>query len=400
MKSLMKEAEKLQDTLVKHRRYLHENAEVHMDLPITVEYVTAQLKAMGYEPEEICQSGVLAMAGKKNEGKTFLLRADMDALPMKEESDVPFRSKTGNMHACGHDLHTAMLLGAAELLKKHEDEIKGQVKLMFQPAEETLSGAKQMVEAGILENPKVDSAMMIHVLSGFPIKTGMVLVGGEGVISAAADWFKITVQGKGCHGGMPQMGVDPLNSLTHIYLGLQNINAREVAPGEVAVVTIGEIHGGNTGNIIPDTAYMQGTIRTYSDEHRVFVKDRVESIAKNIAESFRTIANVDFFRGCPCNINDKNLLDQMKDITKEFVGEDHFIDAGVLFGNAKFPGSEDFAYVAEKVPGVTISISSGSSEDGFEHPLHHPKALFDDSILYVGAGIYANTAIEWLKNNS
>lgn len=399
MKSLLQEAKTIQETLVKHRRYLHENAEIEMDLPVTTEYVKTELKAMGYEPIEICPSGIVAMAGKKETGKTFLLRADMDALPMEEEADVPYRSKTGNMHACGHDLHTAMLLGAARLLKDHEDEIDGQVKLMFQPAEEIMEGARAMVEAGVLENPKVDAAMMLHAITGYPIPEGLVVTMGAGTIAAANDWFRITVQGAGSHGAMPQMGVDPLNALTHIYLGLQSINAREVDPGDVVVVTVGEMHGGYTGNIIPDTAFMQGTIRTYSAETRSFTKERVETIAKTIAQSFRTEALVDFLRGCPCNENDGALLEKLNEITMEFLGEGKFIDASAFFGGSKVTATEDFAYVAEKVPSVIMAIGAGSLENGLNNPQHHPKAVFDDSILYIGAGVYANCAMEWLKKS-
>ncbi len=399
MKLLLEQAKKFQDVLIKHRRYLHENAEVEMDLPVTTQYVMDQLNAMGYEPKEICRSGISTVVGKQKEGKTFLLRADMDALPIEEEVDIPFKSKTGNMHACGHDMHTAMLLGAARLLKNNEDHIKGQVKLMFQPAEETLSGANQMIEAGILENPKVDAALMMHVIIGYPLKPGMILTVGEGNIGAASDWFKITAQGKGCHGAMPHTGVDPLNAITHIYLGLQNINAREVTPGEIAVITVGEIHGGNTGNTIPDSAYMQGTIRTLSDETRTFAKERVETIAKNIGESFRVNTIVEFFNGCPCNRNDKTLLEQIFGITKEFLGEDNVLDVSAFLETSKLTGSEDFAYVAQKVPGIGLGFSAGSSEEGHEFQTHSPKSSFDESVLYIGAGVYANCAMEWLKQH-
>lgn len=400
MKSLMMEAEKIQETIAKHRRFIHENAEIDMDLPITANYVKTQLKAMGYEPKEICQSGIVATVGKKKDGKTFLLRADMDGLPIKEENDLPFKSKTDYMHACGHDLHAAMLLGAAQLLKDHEDEINGQVKLMFQPAEETFSGANEMIKAGVLENPKVNAAMMIHVGSGMPIKPGTVMVMGHGVIQAASDWFKITVQGKGCHGAMSNMGVDPLNVLTHIYLSLQNINAREVAPGEISVITIGEMHGGNTGNIIPDTAYMQGTIRVFDEKNRVFIKERIESISKNIAESFRASATVEFFRGCPSNVNDQKISNQVNGYIKNFVGDSNFLDmTKIPEFNKPNTASEDFAYIAQNVPSISIFLASGSSMDGYKYPAHHPKVTFDESRLYVGAGIYAHSALEWLNNN-
>lgn len=210
----------------------------------------------------------------------------MDALPIQETSDLPFKSLTGNMHACGHDIHTSILLGAAKLLKDHEDEINGQVKLMFQPAEETLRGAKTMIDAGLLENPKVDAALMIHVASGMPLPSGAIMVVGENMRSAAADWFKITVQGKGGHGAMPNLGVDPLNISTHIFLALQNINSREVPPGEPTIVTVGSFHGGSVANVIPDTATLEGTIRTLDAENRSLVKERVRSIAEKTAEVF------------------------------------------------------------------------------------------------------------------
>lgn len=396
MKLIFKQVEKLRDTLIKDRRYLHENAEVGMELPVTTKYVIERLKSMGYNPQEICQSGVVAIVGKKSGGKTFLLRADMDALPIREESGLAFASKSETAHACGHDLHTAMLLGAARLLKDNEDNLNGQVKLMFQPGEEILSGAKAMVEAGLLENPKVDAAMMIHVLTGFPIPAGKVIKVGEGVIAAAADWFRITIQGKGCHGAMPQMGVDPLVAASSILLGLQNIHARELAPGVPAVVTVGQIHGGNIGNIIPDTAFLEGTIRSLNADVRKFIKERVASLPKSVAESLRTSAEITFFRECPSNINNGELLAQLAEYTKQVVGEQNFIDKSDLMSGAKISGSEDFAYVSEKVPSVMFGLSAGSSEDGHKFSQHHPGATFDESALPVGAAVYANAAIEWL----
>lgn len=397
MITLLDQAEKLQETLVKHRRFIHENAETGFELPITTDYVMKQLTAMGYEPKEICQSGITAVAGKKTDGKCFLLRADMDALPIEEEVDTPFKSKTGKMHACGHDLHTAMLLGAAQLLKDNEDTIEGQVKLMFQPAEEIVSGAHEMVKAGLLENPKVNAAMMIHVTTGLPIKPGTIITLGGGKITATSDWFKISVTGKGGHGAMPHEAVDPLNVITHVYQGLQNINAREVKPGDIAVVTVGEIHGGNTGNVIPDSACMQGTIRTFSEETRAFIKERVEQIAKNTAASFRAEVDIDFFFSCPCNRNDKRVLEQIFRITGELLGPEQVLDASAFLGGSQMSGSEDFAYVAEQVPSLSLGLAAGSSEDGYLFRAHSPKAAYDESALSVGAAVYANSAIEWLK---
>ncbi len=226
--SILKFAENLTEELIAHRRYLHQIPEIHTDLPLTVAYVKQQLVEMGYSPIDCGASGVLAIAGGKNPGKVFLIRADMDALPVSEECDLQFKSTNGCMHACGHDFHTAMLLGAAKILKEHENDICGTVKLMFQPAEETLAGAKMMIDAGILDNPAVDAAMMMHVMVGFPLPTGAVVVGATGAVSAASDWFEINVTGKGGHGAMPENTVDPINIACHIHSGIQALNSREI----------------------------------------------------------------------------------------------------------------------------------------------------------------------------
>ncbi|MBP3485721.1 MAG: amidohydrolase, partial [Oscillospiraceae bacterium] len=200
--TLLQEAEALRQTILADRRELHRHAETGFDLKKTLPYVKQQLTDMGLAPVECGKAGLTALVGGKRPGKVFLLRADMDALPIREEADVPFACQDGTMHACGHDLHTAMLLGAARLLKAHEDEIEGTVKLMFQPAEEIFEGSHDMIEAGLLEDPKVDAALMIHVMAGMPFPAGTVVVSAPGVSAPAADYFEIRVQGKGCHGSM------------------------------------------------------------------------------------------------------------------------------------------------------------------------------------------------------
>lgn len=401
MEKLLKEAKEIQSNLTGYRRYLHENAEVHVDLPLTTVYVLDKLKEMGYEPKEICHSGIVATIGEKKPGKIFLLRADMDALPITEETDLIFKSNTGNMHACGHDLHTSMLLGAAQLLKRHEDEIEGQVKLMFQPAEETVSGAKNMIEAGVLENPKVDAAMMIHVFTGLPIPSGTVAIPPSGAISAAADLFAVNVQGKGGHGAMPQMSIDPLNVIAHIHIALQAINAREISPNDIAALTVGQIHGGNAANVIPDTAFLHGTIRTYSKETREYIKRRVEEISMGVAATFRATAAVEYFNGCPSVINSEELVDQVTEYAKNLLGTEQVVNLTDFNGGAfaRIPASEDFGFVSELAPSIMVALSAGSPQEGYPYPQHHPKAIFNEDSLFVGAALYANTAMEWLKNN-
>ena len=216
---ILQEAQALQEEMRSHRRWLHAHAETGFDLEQTKPYVKAALEEMGYAVQECGRAGLVTTVGKPG-GKVLLLRADMDALPIAEEADVDFACSNGKMHACGHDMHTAMLLGAARLLKNHEAELSGMVKLMFQPAEEVFEGGKDMIQSGALENPRPDAAMMIHVTAGMPIPAGTVIVSAPGVSAPAADYFTIRVQGKGCHGSAPQNGVDALTAAAHILIAL------------------------------------------------------------------------------------------------------------------------------------------------------------------------------------
>ena len=225
MNNLLEQAIAIKDDIVAYRRHIHANPEVGTHLPMTTKYVMDQLTEMGYEPKEICDSGIVATIEGPKPGKTFLLRADMDGLPMEETTSCDFAAKNGAMHSCGHDMHTAMLLGAAKLLKQNVDEIEGTVKLVFQPDEEGFTGAKAMIEAGVLQNPKVDAAMAMHVNSGSPSN---LVIAGKGTSIGGCYRFRIVVKGTGCHGAMPELGVDPINIAAHIYTSLQEIISREM----------------------------------------------------------------------------------------------------------------------------------------------------------------------------
>lgn len=395
--SLFEEAKNIKDTIISHRRYIHQHAEIGHDLPLTRAYVMEQLTKLGYEPKEM-GDGVVAVAGGKKPGKVFMIRGDMDALPIKEESDLPFKSETENMHACGHDMHTSMMLGAAELLKKHEDEIEGQVKLMFQPAEETLTGARSMIDAGLMENPKVDAAFMIHMMPATEYKTGSVFVQQPGIGSSAADWFEIHIQGKGCHGAMPNTGIDPLNVASHILIALQEIHARGIPTGSSLALTVGQMHGGSVSNVVPDTAYLTGTIRTTNAEVRAFVKERMVEIAEGVAKTFRASAEVKFPTECPSVFSDEEFRNEIEQYAKSIIDEKDVIDTTKMAGMF-MAGSEDFALVAERVPAAFAALSAGSIQDGYVNPLHHPKAKFDEESMSTGAAIYAGCAMEWLKNH-
>ena len=391
---LLQESTSMQSKLVEDRRWLHCHPGTGFDIGDTIEYVTKELTAMGYEVHPCGKAGLTVLAGGKKPGKVFMIRGDMDALPFKEESGEPFAAQNGKMHACGHDMHTTMMLGAARLLKAHEDEICGTVKLDFQPAEEIFEGAEDMLEDGLLENPKVDAAMMMHVAAGIPLPTGTVLISKGGVSCSAADFFTIHVQGKGCHGSTPNNGVDPITVASHIIIALQEISARELALSDRAVLTIGSIHGGAAGNAIPDTVDMVGTIRTYDEDTRAFMKKRLTEISAGIAASFRAQADVRFTSGCPTLKNDPALSESYTRYMGELLpGKSRSL------GDMMASGSEDFAYVSQKVPSIMLSLAAGEPKDGHTHSLHQPKVTFDENCLSVGSAVYAYGAMRWLEDN-
>lgn len=402
---LLQEAKAYESELVRIRRYLHTHPETGFDLAGTLAFVKDELTKMGYEPKECGKAGLTVLAGGKKPGKVFMIRGDMDALPIKEEADVDFASKNGNMHACGHDMHTAMMLGAAKILKAHEDEIEGSIKLDFQPAEEIFEGAHDMIEAGLLENPHVDAALMIHVMAGLPMPSGMVVVCDGGVSAPAADFFTIRVQGKGCHGSMPNSGVDPINVSAHIITALQEIHARELALVDRAVLTIGSIHGGNAGNVIPDSVELCGSIRTFDEEVRDFLKTRMTEISQGIASTFRAEATVSFGSGCPTLSNDNNLVECAAKYAKELLGPAKAFTAAELAAMAgsgkvsKSAGSEDFAFVSQKVPSVMLALAAGHPEKGYCFPQHHPRVKFDEEVLAGGSAVYAYTSMRWLEEH-
>jgi len=394
--SLYYEAEQLRDAIIANRHYLHQIPELGLDLPQTAAYVEEKLREMGYEPQRVGACGITATLGKG--GKCFLLRADMDALPVEEATDEPFKSTNGRMHACGHDCHAAMLLGAAQLLKNHEAELEGTVKLMFQPGEETMEGGKMMVDAGILENPTVDAALAAHIFTSMALPVGAVTMMGADAKMAAVDWFTINITGRGCHGAMPNTGVDPLNVMSHIHIALQALNARELDPMDNLVLTIGQMHGGQTSNVIPNDAMMSGTIRTRKNETRAMVKERMEAIVSSIATAFGAEAKVEWGCGCPVLSQDKDLYAEVKGYLKALDGAT-LVDLGDLGTSFGGMGSEDFSQVANKVPSVFLAIPAGNPAEGFIYPQHHPKARFLDQALPSGAAAYAHVAMEWLKNH-
>lgn len=398
---VLKEAQLIEPKLQEIRRTLHRHPEVGFDLPNTKALVKQALTEMGYDPQDCGKAGIIALAGGKKPGKTILLRGDMDALPIQEESGEEFSSEIpGKMHGCGHDMHTSMMLGAAKLLKRHEDEIEGTVKLEFQPAEEIFQGSPDMIANGLLENPKVDAAVMMHVVAGMPIPSGMILMPSGGITMASCEQYHITVHGKGGHGSAPNMCIDPITAAAHIHIALQEINSRELDPHSFGVFTTGKFSAGAASNVIPDRAEMWGTIRTIDPENAVgeLIHQRMTEIVNGVAAAYRCTAEVEFSDFCPCMVVDQTLAANAKTYLNELIGP-AAIDMTKFTGGKPGGGSEDFAFVSHKVPTFSMFITAGNSKEGYVYSQHHPKVRFDDSILFRGAACYAYIALRWLQEN-
>ncbi|CEK34970.1 thermostable carboxypeptidase 2,Uncharacterized hydrolase YxeP,succinyl-diaminopimelate desuccinylase,Metal-dependent amidase/aminoacylase/carboxypeptidase,amidohydrolase,Peptidase family M20/M25/M40 [[Clostridium] sordellii] len=393
MENFIKQAKLIKEDLLNYRRTIHSNPEVGDKLPKTKAFVMDKLREFGYEPIEICESGIVATIEGNKSLKTFLLRADMDALPMKEDTNCDFKSNNGCMHSCGHDMHTAMLLGAAKLLKQNQDQIEGTVKLVFQPDEEGFTGAKKMIKAGVLENPKVNAAMAMHVHSGTPSN---VVLYGLGTSIAGCNRFRIVVKGIGCHGAMPETGIDPINIAAHIYLSLQEITSREIPSTKPAVLTIGKFVGGDAPNIIPKEVIMEGTIRSLDKELGQFIFNRINDIVKSTAKMFRGEAELIELSSVPPLANDTNLAKELGSYVKDLVGE-----KGVVEFEGGGMGSEDFASYSYEVPSVYFMLGAGTKQENplYGEPMHNNKVVFNEDIMVTGAAMHAYCAIKWLKNN-
>lgn len=386
MNKFLKRAQELEASMKSDRRYLHQNAEVGFDLPITTKYVMDRLQEIGLEPKEICKSGVTALIEGKKPGKTYLLRADMDALSMNEENVLEFASKTNAAHNCGHDMHTAILLGAAQILKENVDELEGNVRLMFQPNEEAFLGSKAMIEAGILDD--VDVASCMHMMLDYDASN---YACAPGFFSSSCDGFKITVNGKGCHGAMPHLGIDPINVGMSICTAFQQLVSRETPPKETASLTFGQFSGGNTPNIVPDKVVIQGTLRTYNAELRAKLVNRMQTIVKSAGEMYGTTVEYEVLSDVPSIYVNPEMLEEVKTYLSEIEG------LTLANDNFRITPSDDMAFISEKVPTVYLLLQARVKDNPYPH--HTPKVLFDESAMTWGASMHAQCAVEWLKNH-
>ncbi len=381
----------MKDELVTNRRYLHENAEVGLTLPKTRAFIEEKLREYGIEPKR-CGEGVTGLIGKG--GKVLLLRADMDALAMPEESGLPFASKDPKAaHCCGHDMHATMLLGAAKMLKEHENELKGTVKLMFQPGEENLTGSLNMLEGGILENPKVDAALAYHVGPG-QLPIGMFMYNYNSTMMFSNNDLHITVKGKGGHGALPQNCVDPISIGARIIIALQEIISREMDPHDACVITVGTFHAGTALNVIPEEAVMSGTLRADTKEAQQKLMKRVKEVAEATAKVYGAEAEVIVTTGGPPLICDS-------EITKDFVNymRELKIPETMEYPNISASASEDFAFIAEKVPSTFMYLSAGFMDERGAASAHNPKVQFNEEVLPRGAAYLAHCAQRWLEEH-
>lgn len=381
-------AMELAPELTAWRRALHEHPELGFELPRTTAFVKERLREMGLAPFDVGRAGIGVLIGRG--GKTMLLRADMDALPIPEQTGLPYASKNGAMHACGHDMHTAALLGAARLLKEKEDALCGTVKLMFQPCEEGLGGAQDMVDNGILQNPVPDAALALHVVNERTGTAGL----REGYACASCDTFTLRVRGTGCHGAAAYLGVDPILTAAEIITALGSLNSREVRPDDMLVLTVCMVNGGFAPNIIPDTCELRGTIRTARESVRQFAKERLTQMAQGIALAHRAECDVEFAEySVPPMVNDTALARDTARYLDETLG------AGSAYEIPAMTGSEDFAVVGQQVPSVLVWFGTGCKDEGYLHGVHHAQVVFNEDALWRMSAVYASVAQKWLEEH-
>ncbi len=372
--------------LVEDRHHLHMNPEVGNHLPDTNAYIKKRLKEMGIDASTCGDSGVVATIGK-NEGKVLLLRADMDALPIAEETELPFKSIRDGAHACGHDFHMAMLLGTAYVLNKMSDKLNGKVKLMFQPGEEIGAGAKDMIAGGVLDDPIVNAAMALHVSPA--VLPGEAIFYRGPAVTSSFDVFFFKFHGKGGHSSAPQQCIDPLLMVNTLYMHLSSLTAKEVSPSETAILSIGKMGGGTKVNIIPDTADLRCGLRCYNNDTREYLCQRIECLANSVATMYGGKCELELRSGTPSVVNDRNLLEKFLPVLEDVFGD------GLKEASEPMSASEDFSHVSAAVPSVYIQI--GAKTIGNDFPLHNPNVVLSDDVIPYGIRAFTECAFEYLK---
>ncbi len=393
--SIRTEAEGLNDKLVTYRRHFHMYPELGFQEFETSKFIQEKLKELGLEPKVIAKTGIIAdILGEKGSGKTLMIRADIDALPVTEANQTEYKSKNeGVSHACGHDSHITCLLSAAELLVKHKSDFKGRIRLLFQPAEEGPGGAVPMIKEGALgdpNHPDVDAALALHVTNGAPV--GMIGV-TDGLLTASADEFYVTVKGKGGHGSAPHEAIDPVYIAAQLTVSVQGYLTRTIDPTQHVVFTVGKLVGGERQNVISETARMEATLRTHDREVRKKLKDELPKFFNQLAKSFGGSAETEIITGYDVGINDKHLNDLIREAHKKLYPEYGYEDLKGIMGAEDF-----FEFSLEgKIPSSMFWLFGENKEKGFTSPNHSNYFDYDEKALPIGTTILVQTALDYLN---
>jgi amidohydrolase len=390
MFDIKKEVELLNEELIDLRRDFHKHPELGYQEYRTSKIIQEYLLECGLDVSVVAKTGVVGLLKGKNEGKTVMLRADMDALPQEEKTGVEYQSvNKGVMHACGHDGHVAMLLVAAKILSRHRDEFNGNIKFVFQPNEEE-AGALDMINEGVLENPKVDAAMGIHLWT--PIESGKIGL-STGPVMAAMEEFELDIFGKSGHTSAPHAAVDTLLAACTVVQGLQSIQTREIDPLQPLTIMVGKINGGTGRNIIADKVNIGGTIRfLFNDDQKdkVVLLQKIERLIKGICEASGVQYELRFIPSNPAVMNDKNMVEYVRQAVKETFGDDSNIVPYLCLAG------EDFGDFTQRVPSAFYFVGNGNKEKGTDYPHHHPMFNLDEDTLKTGVELHVRNAINFL----
>jgi amidohydrolase len=392
MSSTLEAARVLADTVIADRRTIHRHPELAYQEQETAALVASRLRQLSIPARTgVAGTGVVGLIEGRRPGRTVLLRADMDALPIQEEPNRDYASRRpGVMHACGHDAHTAILLAVSQLLAEHRDEILGNVKLMFQPAEEGGAGALRMIQEGVLDDPPVDAAFTLHVSHQHLVGT---VATAPGPILAGANAFTITIDGQGGHASRPHQAVDPVVVAAQVVTSLQTLVGREAPPTEAAVLTLGRINAGTAPNVIPDRAELQGTIRAYRDELMQTLERRLKEVASGVAQALRASARVDIHMRYPPTVNDPAMAELLAGAARAVLGPEAVLEAEPEMA------AEDFSFVLQRVPGAMLRLGVRSPSWPEPRPVHTARFELDESALPIGVAVLAQVALEFLNGS-
>lgn len=384
------EANSIKDELINIRRDIHMHPEIGFEEERTSKIIKNFLWYEGIEYKNVAGTGICAIInGNNHNNRVIAARADIDALPLVDKKDCYYKSKIqGKMHACGHDAHTAILLGVARIMNRHKDEFSGTIKLLFEPAEETSGGAPIMIREGVLENPHVDAIIGLHVSED--VDCGKISI-KEGMVNAASNPFKITVRGVSSHGASPQLSIDPIVISSHIITAIQNIVSRETSPLKPTVVTIGSIHGGTAMNIIPEEVVLEGTIRTITDKDREFVTRRLRDIVQNILRSFRAEGDIEIEEGYPLLYNNSNMISILRSNAENIIGREN-----IIIKREPSMGVESFAYFANACPSVFYYLGTRNEEKNTDRSAHTNYFDIDEDAIPIGVAIQCSIMYDYL----